>query len=50
MARDENGKPVFFSPELTKHIFSRIPVDEVDKWKEFVNKYWFDDVLGKAGE
>jgi len=49
VARDENGKPVFFTPELTKHIFSRLPIDEVDKWKEWVNKYWFDDVLGKKG-
>lgn len=47
VARDENGKPVFFSAELAKHIFSRIPVDQLDKWKEFVNKYWFEDVLGK---
>lgn len=47
VARDANGKPVFFSPELTKHIFSRLPVDEVQQWKDWVNKYWFDDELGK---
>lgn len=45
VARDKNGNPVFFSPELTKHIFSRLPVDEVQKWKDWVNKYWFEDVL-----
>ena len=50
VARDENGKPVFFSPELTKHIFSRLPADEVDKWKAWVNKYWFEDAIGKAGD
>jgi pilus assembly protein CpaF len=41
VARDKNGIPVFFSPELTRHIFSRLPVDEVQQWKEWVNKYWF---------
>ena len=40
VARDENGNPVFFSPQLTKHIFSRLPVDEVDKWKEWVLENW----------
>ena len=50
VARDENGKPVFFSPELTKHIFSRLPADEVDRWKAWVNKYWFEDAIGKAGD
>lgn len=49
VARDEKGIPVFFSPELSKHIFSRLPLDELNTWKEFVNKYWFDDILGKAG-
>lgn len=45
VARDENGVPVFFSPELTKHIFSRLPVEEVQKWKTWVLKYWHDDIL-----
>lgn len=49
VARDKSGVPVFFSPELTRHIFSRLPVDEVQKWKDWVNKYWYDDVLGKGG-
>lgn len=49
VARDKDGVPVFFSPELTRHIFSRLPVDEVQKWKDWVNKYWYDDVLGKVG-
>ena len=40
VARDENGNPVFFSPELTRHIFSRIPLDEVDKWKGWVLENW----------
>lgn len=48
VARDKNGVPVFFSPELTKHIFSRLPVDEVQKWKDWVNKYWFEDILGSG--
>ena len=48
VARDKTGRPVFFSPELTKHIFSRLPVDVVQKWKDWVNKYWFEDVLGSA--
>lgn len=46
VAREPNGRPVFFSPELTKHIFSRLPRDVVNKWKKFVNDYWFDDKLG----
>ncbi len=46
VARDKNGVPVFFSPELTKHIFSRLPVDVVQQWKDWVNKYWFEDILG----
>lgn len=46
VARDKTGKPVFYSPELTKHIFSRLPTDAVQKWKEWVNKYWFEDCLG----
>lgn len=49
VARDKNGVPVFFSPELTKHIFSRLPVDEVQKWKKWVNSYWFDDILKQEG-
>lgn len=48
VARDKTGRPVFFSPELTKHIFSRLPVDVVQRWKDWVNKYWFEDVLGSA--
>lgn len=49
VARDENGKPVFFSPTLTKHIFSRLAPENVAKWKKFVNAYWFEDIL-KNGE
>lgn len=48
VARDKNGNPVFFSPELSKHIFSRLPTDEVQKWKNWVDKYWFEDVLKGA--
>lgn len=48
VARDKNGNPVFFSPELSKHIFSRLPTDEVQKWKDWVDKYWFADVLKGA--
>lgn len=48
VARDKNGTPVFFSPELSKHIFSRLPTDEVQKWKNWVDKYWFEDVLKGA--
>lgn len=40
VARDEEGNPVFFTPELTKHIFSRLPRDEVSKWKEWVLENW----------
>ena len=40
VARDEKGNPVFFSPQLTKHIFSRLPIDEVDKWKAWVLENW----------
>ena len=40
VARDEKGNPVFFSPQLTKHIFSRLPVDEVDEWKAWVLENW----------
>lgn len=50
VARDDHGKPVFFSAELAKHIFARLPLDEVDKWKDWVNKYWFEDAIGKAGD
>lgn len=46
VAREKNGRPVFFSPELAKHIFSRLPRDVVMQWKRFVNDYWFDDKLG----
>ena len=45
VARDDNGNPVFFSAELTKHIFSRLPVDEVDKWKTWCMNYWVKDCL-----
>lgn len=41
VARDEKGNPVFFSAELTKHIISRLPVDEVDHWKQWINHNWF---------
>lgn len=40
VARDEKGNPRFFSPQLTKHIFSRIAVDEVDRWKNWVLDNW----------
>lgn len=40
VARDSEGNPIFFSPQLTKHIFSRIAVDEVDKWKAWVLENW----------
>lgn len=40
VARDEHGNPQFFSPELTKHIFSRLPVDEVEKWRKWVLDTW----------
>ena len=40
VARDAKGNPVFFSPELTKHIFSRLPVDEVAKWRDWVLSNW----------
>lgn len=42
VARDEKGQAVFFSPELTKHIFSRLPRDEVRVWKEWVLANWRD--------
>lgn len=48
VARDKYGTPVFFSPELTKHIFSRLPTVDVQHWKDWVNRYWFDDVLKGA--
>lgn len=38
----EDGHAVFFSPELTKHIFSRLPRDEVQEWKEWVLANWKD--------
>ena len=40
VARDAEGNPIFFSPQLTKHIFSRIAVDEVDYWKKWVLENW----------
>ena len=40
VARDKDGKPMFFSPQLTKHIFSRIAVDEIDYWKSWVLENW----------
>lgn len=43
VARDKDGKPVFFSAELTKHIISRLPVDEVDHWKQWINFNWFNE-------
>lgn len=42
VARDEDGHAVFFSPELTKHIFSRLPREEVSAWKEWVLANWKD--------
>ena len=49
VARDENGVPMFFSQELTKHIFSRLPVDEVARWKKWCLQLWYDDILRKGG-
>ncbi len=46
VARDSEGRPVWFSPELTKHIFSRLPLDVVQHWKEWVTNYWDKDILG----
>ena len=40
VARDSSGNPIFFSPELTKHIFNRIPATEVDMWKQWVLDNW----------
>ena len=40
VARDADGNPIFFSPQLTKHIFSRVAVDEVDYWKQWVLDNW----------
>lgn len=45
VARDANGYPVFCSPELTKHILSRIPTDDLPRWKKFINDYWVKDIL-----
>lgn len=42
VARDETGHAVFFSPELTKHIFSRLDKKEVTKWKDWVFDNWKD--------
>lgn len=42
VARDETGHAVFFSPELTKHIFSRLDKKEVKKWKDWVFDNWKD--------
>lgn len=42
VARDETGHAVFFSPELTKHIFSRLDKKEVKKWKDWVLDNWKD--------
>lgn len=42
VARDEAGHAVFFSPELTKHIFSRLDKKEVKKWKDWVFDNWKD--------
>ena len=43
VARDANGKPVFFSPALTKHIFSRIPKEKRQVWIDWVNEHWFSE-------
>lgn len=48
IARNEDGEPQFFSPELTNHIFSRLPVDEIDKWKAWVLENWCDTQGGVA--
>lgn len=50
VARDSHGNPVFFSPELTKHIFERLPREQVTYWRDWVNKYWGKDILRKRGE
>lgn len=49
VARDKNGLPVFFSPELTKHIFSRLPTEVVQQWKEWVDLYWRYDIIRNKG-
>lgn len=46
VARDETGKPVFFSAQLARHIISRLPTDEVAYWKKYITQYWYDDVCG----
>lgn len=48
IARTETGEPQFFSPELTNHIFSRLPVDEIDHWKSWVLENWCDTQGGVA--
>lgn len=45
VARDEKGRPVFFSAELTKHIFSRLPVEAVAPWKKWCMMFWVEDIL-----
>lgn len=40
VARDAKGKPIFFSVELTKHIFSRIEKEDQQYWRNFVLENW----------
>lgn len=47
VARDEKGYPIFCSEELTKHILSRIPRDDLPRWQKFIKDYWYDDILAE---
>lgn len=40
VAKDAKGRPMFFSAELTKHIFSRIDEKDVPHWKAWVLENW----------
>lgn len=40
VAKDAKGRPMFFSAELTKHIFSRIDEKDVSHWKAWVLENW----------
>lgn len=40
VARDKNGKPVFFSPELTDRMLNRCPEQLVDEFISFVSSNW----------
>ena len=40
IVKKEDGSLAFFSKELTKHIFSRIPTDQQEKWRKWVFENW----------